>query len=210
MRSHAIMGLESTQSPHVDGPDVGLHGPVQSPRRGVYEQSFTTGSLDLHQHIDLQPEDQGCTAAVQVYEPAEGRTQDPQHLQPHPPVRVRPPVEADDLTNSKVVDRLVAFSVGRMGVEALLQGNVVGAIKFLLEAQQRGVTVVADTLRRAVTLAVGTASPATSTDTSAAVRQVLSDLIGTPLFPHRCQCALIDDWHPLPCVKHPFRSQELT
>lgn len=113
-----------------------------------------------------------------------------------------PADERDDLTNSKVVDRLVAFSVGQMGVEALLQGNVIGAIKFLLEAQQRGVTVVADTLRRAVTLAIGTASPASPTDTSVAVQRVLSDLIGAQLSSHQHRCVWLGHIHPLRIVKH--------
>ena len=72
--------------------------------------------------------------------------------------------EAADLTNSNVVDRL--------------EGNVIGAIKFLFEAQQQGVNVVADTLRRAVMLALGTVSSSSSTEKFNMVHKFLHDLIG--------------------------------
>eukprot|EP00892_Ulva_mutabilis_P005231 jgi/Ulvmu1/307/UM001_0311.1 len=99
------------------------------------------------------------------------------HQAEAPPQAAQPDVIAD-LTNSKVVDRLVAFSLGQMGVEALLEGNVIGAVKFLFEAQQQGVNVVADTLRRAVTLALGTASSSSSTQAFKSMQMFLSDLIG--------------------------------
>ena len=178
VRSYAITGLEATELPHQEAsvstptPTAAAIGPTSPHAHGAGLR-----------HIDFRQAEE--PPAAEHMQAEVDRTIEAAGARPPGRKPADPPVSpvlqihaADDLTNSKVVDRLVAFSVGQMGVEALLQGNVIGAIKFLLEAQQRGVTVVADTLRRAVTLAVGSASPSSSTGTAAAVQKVLSDLIG--------------------------------
>lgn len=205
VRSYAITGLEAAELRHQEAS-------VSTPR----PTAASIGPTSPHTHrasernIDLRQAEEPLEAnhlQAEVVRTIEAAGAQPPGRKPaDPPASPVLQIHAsDDLTNSKVVDRLVAFSVGQMGVEALLQGNVIGAIKFLLEAQQRGVTVVADTLRRAVTLAVGSASPSSSTATAAAVQKVLSDLIGVTSgrIMHWSQCHLSARLHRLAYVQPP-------
>lgn len=94
----------------------------------------------------------------------------------------RNPEPPSTLTSEDVLDRLALFACGRMGVEALLHGNVIAAIRQLLYAgTQDGVSLAAQILRRSVTLTVGQRAPSRSqaSDTNYAVMEIIFQVVGT-------------------------------
>ena len=86
------------------------------------------------------------------------------------------------LAASEVLDRLALFACGRMGAEALLQGDVAGALQQLLNTgTQDGMALVASVLRRSVTLTIGQCSAANphTPDATSPIVQMLSQVVGT-------------------------------
>lgn len=88
---------------------------------------------------------------------------------------------SDALTAGEVLDRLALFACGRMGAEALLQGNVAAALQQLMDAgTQEGMALAASVLRRSVTLTIGQRSVGQpqASGASTPILEILSQVVG--------------------------------
>lgn len=89
---------------------------------------------------------------------------------------------SDTVPAGEVLDRLALFACGRMGAEALLQGDVPSALQQLMDAgTQDGMALVASVIRRSVALTIGQRSAAQQhdLDTTNPILEILSQVIGT-------------------------------